>query len=93
MAEQPILDVQEGIWIDKRWLQQAGLGERLQIAIVQGEIRILAAPEAQKLSDSAESVWTEEATETFCSLWRDAEPGKLHNASENHDLYLYGKGT
>lgn len=33
MANRQLLDVQQGIWIDKQWLQQAGLGGHLQIVV------------------------------------------------------------
>ena len=72
MANRQLLDVQQGIWIDKQWLQQAGLDGHLQIVVQQGEIRILAAPEEVKQLDSPEETWTEEAREAFRSLGRDA---------------------
>ena len=91
MTNRQLLDVQQGIWIDKQWLQQAGLGGHLQILVQQGEIRILAAPQEEKQSDSSAKIWTEEAREVFRSLGDDAVPGKLENTSLNHDLYLYGE--
>jgi hypothetical protein len=91
MANRQLLDVQQGIWIDKQWLQQAGLGGHLQIVVQQGEIRILAASEETKQSDSPEEIWTEETREVFRSLGGDAVSGKLKDSSLNHDLYLYGK--
>jgi hypothetical protein len=91
MSNQPVLNVQEGIWIDKRWLEQAGLGEKLQIVIQHGEIHILAALEVTQASDSVEDVWTEEAINVFRSLGQNADAGQLKDTSINHDHYLYSK--
>ncbi len=40
MQIKQILNVSQGVWIDKRWLQKAGLGSRLQVEMRTGEIRI-----------------------------------------------------
>lgn len=44
MLEQQTMVVQEGIFLSKSWLEKAGLGSRLQVAIEAGEIRIINAP-------------------------------------------------
>lgn len=91
MPEQQVLGVQRGIWIDERWLQDAGLGSHLRVIVQPGEIRILAAPDEVEQPETANDVWSEEAIEAWRSLGRDAQPGQLKNTSTNHDQYLYGK--
>ncbi len=86
MSEQPVLEVQQGIWIDKRWLRDAGLGSRLQISVQPGEIRIVAAPTEAEQKEPSEQGW-----EVFRSLGCDAQAGQLQNAAIEHDRYLYGK--
>lgn len=87
MPEQQVLEVQQGIWIDERWLREAGLGSRLQVVVQPGEIRILAGPTEVEQQEPSEQGW-----EVFRSLGRDAQPGQLQNAAAEHDRYLYGKG-
>lgn len=88
--QQLVLSIQEGIWIDKSWLEQAGLGEeKLQIVVQQGEIRIQEASEVKQAPDSVTDLWTEEAINVFHSLGEDADVGQLKNTSINHDYYLY----
>jgi len=43
MSEAMLLEEQKGLWIEERLLRQAQLGERLQVMVEQGEIRILSA--------------------------------------------------
>jgi hypothetical protein len=43
MSEAMVLEEQKGLWIEERLLRQAQLGERLQVMVGQGEIRILPA--------------------------------------------------
>ena len=86
MQKGQILDVSKGVWIDARWLNKAGLGSRVQIEMKTGEIRIRAASEAAKKSKSTQKGW-----DTFQTLGDDAVAGRLKNAAENHDRYLYGK--
>ena len=88
MVNRQLLEVQQGVWIDKHWLQQAGLDGHLQLVVQQGEIRIQAAPKEGKPSDSPEEIWTEEVREVFRSLGRNAVSGQLKNTSVNHDQYL-----
>lgn len=86
MPNQQMLEVQQGIWIDKRWVRNAGLGNRLQVVVQPGEIRILGVP------TRAEQQMSSEGWDVFRSLGRDAQPGQLSNAAVEHDRYLYGKG-
>ena len=46
MVEQRTISVQQGIWIDKQRLAEAGLQDRLQITVQPGEIRIQSAESA-----------------------------------------------
>jgi hypothetical protein len=84
MAEQQVLDVQHGIWLDADWLEKAGLGSHIQVIVQPGEIRILTAPPESEPPKESEDGW-----DVFLSLEAGALPGKLHNASTNHDRYLY----
>ena len=43
MREAIVLKERKGLWIEERLLRQAQLGERLQVMVEQGEIRILPA--------------------------------------------------
>jgi hypothetical protein len=85
MADQEVLEVQQGIWIDEQWIRNAGLGTRLQVIVQPGEIRIL------PVRDESERQESSKGWEVFCSLGRDAQPGRLPNAAVEHDRYLYGK--
>lgn len=75
MPGQQNLEIQQGIWIERRLLQDAGLGSRLQVIVQPGEIRILAAPAKADQSESVEELWTEEAREAWRSLGSDAQAG------------------
>ncbi len=79
--------VREGVWIDEEWLRTAGLGRDLQIEVQPGEIRISDLPAERKSDEPSLRGW-----ETFRDMGRKAKPGKLPNASVDHDRYLYGKG-
>jgi hypothetical protein len=83
--EHEILEVQHGIWIDERWIRDAGLEGQLRVLIQPGEIRILPATSRDD-SKSSSKGW-----DVFRSLGNNAQPGQLKNASEDHDGYLYGK--
>ena len=87
MPNQQVLEVQQGIWIDERWIRNAGLGTRLRVVVQSGEIRILAMPTEGEPRELSEDGW-----DVFRSLGRDAQPGQLPNAAVEHDCYLYGKG-
>ncbi|MCC6445042.1 MAG: hypothetical protein IT210_16490 [Armatimonadetes bacterium] len=86
MSEQQVLEVKQGIWIDERLLRDAGLGRDLLLVVEPGEIRIL--PAASEVQETPEK---EAAWEVFRSLGKEARPGELPNAAEEHDRYLYGK--
>ena len=45
MFDREILEAQQGIWINKRWIHDAKLGKRLKVVVRPGEIRILPMPE------------------------------------------------
>ena len=45
MFDREILEAQQGIWINERWIHDAKLGNRLQVVVRPGEIRILPMPE------------------------------------------------
>ena len=45
MFDREILEAQQGIWINERWIHDAKLGKRLQVVVRPGEIRILPMPE------------------------------------------------
>jgi hypothetical protein len=85
MADQKVLEVQQGIWIDEQWIRNAGLGTRLQVVVRPGEIRIL------PVRDEAEQPESPKGWEIFRSLGYDAQSGRLPNAAVEHDRYLYGK--
>lgn len=86
MPEQQTLEVQQGIWISERWIRRAGLGVRLRVLVLPGEIRILGMPVEAERRAASERGW-----DVFRSLGRDAQPGQLPNAAMEHDRYLYGK--
>ena len=87
MSNQQVLEVQQGIWIDERWIRNAELGTRLRVVVQSGEIRILDMPTEVEPEEVSEDGW-----EVFRSLGRDAQHGQLSNAAVEHDRYLYGKG-
>lgn len=96
-SKEPVLTVQKGIWIDERWLQDAGIGTRIQVIVQPGEIRIVSlqdtaelTQEVQTSSAEAETAWTPAAEAAFRGLWEEATSGTLDNPSLNHDRYLYG---
>ena len=85
MLHEQELEVRQGIWIDKEWLRNAGLGSRLHVLIRPGEIRILAAAGADEQAGTALG-W-----DVFRTLGDEATPGQLPGAAIDHDRYLYGK--
>ena len=85
MYEQQLLELRQGVWINRRYLEEAGLTNKLKIIVQQGEIRILDAT-----PNESETIGTEEGWEAFLSIEAEASPGKLSDASTNHDRYLYG---
>lgn len=86
MTETRILNVTQGIWIDEESLHKAGLGPRLQMEMKPGEIRIQAASKTVEDLPPSEKGW-----QVFKSLGNHAVSGRLENAAEEHDRYLYGK--
>lgn len=87
MAEEQLLEVQPGIWIDVRWLQQAGLSSHYQVVVLPGEIRISGVKDDTQQEAPSEKAWN-----VLRCLGSDARPGQLQNAAADHDRYLYGKG-
>jgi len=86
MSEEQTLQVQQGIWIDVEWLRQTGLGSSYRIEVLPGEIRILDLGAADERGTPSEDDWR-----ILKHMGRDAAPGRLPNAAEEHDRYLYGK--
>jgi hypothetical protein len=85
MLHEQELEVRQGIWIDREWLRDAGLGGRLHVLIQPGEIRIL--PGAGATGQSGTTLgW-----DIFRTLGDEATPGQLPDAAVDHDRYLYGK--
>ena len=87
MPNQQVLEVQQGIWIDQRWIRNAELGTRVRVVVQPGEVRLLAVPTEGGPRELSEDGW-----DVFRSLGRDAQAGQLPNAAVEHDRYLYGKG-
>ncbi len=87
MRQRQTVTVQQGIWIDRAWLIEAGLDEPLEIRVRPGEIRISPASGETERPVSQETAW-----EGFLGLGRDATPGRLSRPSEEHDRHLYGSG-
>lgn len=83
-----VLEVERGIWISEQWLREAGLGERIQVTIQPREIRILE-PALETVAGQASP--SERGWDILRTLGVDAEPGRLPNASTEHDRYLYTK--
>jgi hypothetical protein len=81
-----VLETRQGVWIDEQWLKEAGLGSRVQVITRSGEIRIQDASETNSSVQRSSNGWN-----IFRKLGDDAPAGKLENASEDHDRYLYGK--
>jgi hypothetical protein len=81
-----VLEVRQGVWIDEQWLKEVGLGNRVQVIMSSGEIRIQDASQSEELTQPSEKGWA-----IFRTLGDDAPIGTLKNASEDHDQYLYRK--
>jgi len=86
MPEKEIIYVKQGVWIDEQWLQKAGLGPRVQIESIPGEIRIHSVSALSGEKKPSQKGWN-----AFRTLGDDALTGCLENASTSHDRYLYGK--
>ena len=87
MSEQKVLEIQQGIWIDEQWIHHAQLGTPLRVVVRPGEIRIVGTAADAEQADLSVQGWN-----VFRSLGRDAPSGRLPDAAEKHDHYLYGKG-
>ncbi len=48
MREAIVLEEQKGLWIEEQLLQRAGLRERFQIIVEQGQVRVLPAETASE---------------------------------------------
>jgi hypothetical protein len=81
-----VLEVRQGVWIDEQWLKEVGLGNIVQVIMDPGEIRIQNTSKPGEFAQPSEKGW-----DIFRKLGNDAPVGKLDNASEDHDRYLYGK--
>lgn len=87
-ASSQILEVERGVWISEQWLREAGLGQRIQVAVRPREIRILDLLPETIVGQEQPS---ERGWQMLRSLGADAEPGRLPNAAIEHDRYLYAK--
>lgn len=85
MLHEQEIEVRQGIWIDREWLKNAGLGGWLHVVVQPGEIRILPG------KGSTEQAGTTLGWDIFGTLGDDAAPGQLPDAAVKHDRYLYGK--
>jgi len=85
MSEQRIMEIQQGVWIDERWLQDAGLGSHVRVVVQPGEIRIVAVPEEAVPSEDS-TAWN-----AFQSLGESPNHGRLRESATDHDKYLYSK--
>jgi hypothetical protein len=56
MFDRDVLAVQQGVWINERWIRAAKLGTRLQVIVQPGEIRILPVPEETEVAASEDPV-------------------------------------
>lgn len=54
MFDREVLEVQQGVWINERWIRDAKLGTRLQVVVRPGEIRILPVPEETEVAAASE---------------------------------------
>ena len=84
MLAKQVVEVKQGIWIDKQWLRSAGLKNHLQVIIGKGEIRPTSASDENKVNYTRG--WN-----IFQTLEDDAQAGKLQNAAVEHNRYLYEK--
>jgi len=79
MTEQTVLEEQKGLWIEERLLRQAELGNRLQVVVRPGEIRILpvptvSAPLPYNVTDDEAQTVLEEAREEVVALYSSQAP-------------------
>lgn len=75
-----VVEAQKGVWIEERFLRQAHLGERLQVVVEEGEIRILpTTAETTRLpfgatADEAQTVLQEARAEAIALYGGQAPP-------------------
>lgn len=79
MEQTIVVEAQKGVWIEERFLRQAHLGERLQVVVEEGEIRILPAttePARLPYGATADEVQTvlREAREEVIALYGGQAP-------------------
>jgi hypothetical protein len=80
MEQTIVVEAQKGLWIEERFLRQAHLGERLQVVVEHGEIRILPAmTEILRLpygatADEAQTVLREAREEVIALYGGQAPP-------------------
>jgi hypothetical protein len=80
MEQTIVVEAQKGLWIEERFLRQAHLGERLQVVVEKGEIRILPAmPEIPRLpygatADEAQTALREARQEVIALYGGQAPP-------------------
>ncbi len=86
MNEIQVIESCQGIWIEEKWLHKAGLGLWVEVEMKNGEICIRPTSGAVTPRRTSEKGWN-----VFRTLGDDAEEGCLRDASEHHDIYLYGK--
>jgi hypothetical protein len=84
MTQSQVIELEQGPWIQPQWLKEAGLNDKVQIVIQEGEIRLLRALATSNLKE-------EEGWEMFLSLEKDAPTGQITDVSANYDNYLYQK--
>lgn len=85
MSVHDLLDLEQGVWIDRERLTEAGLAPPLRVVVREGEIRIVAAAEETPEAAPVDG-W-----DVFRSLGSDAPHGRLKDAAADHDRHLYGK--
>ena len=84
MTQSQVIELEQGLWIQPQWLKEAGLNDKVQIVIQEGEIHLKRASDTSNLKQ-------EEGWEMFLSLEEDAPTGQITDLSVNHDNYLYQK--
>ena len=84
MTQSQVIELEQGVWIQPQWLKEAGLNDKVQIVIQEGEIHLKRASDTSNLKQ-------EEGWEMFLSLEEDAPTGQITDISANHDNYLYQK--
>ena len=55
MTQTQEIELQQGLWIQQQWLIEAGLDDKVQIVIQEGEIRIISASQSSLTISTASS--------------------------------------